>query len=43
MKKKEMIDLVRRYFDGIDREDFAAVSATLADDCGLRPTPLDSV
>lgn len=33
MKEKEMIDLVRRYFDSVDKEDFAAVSATLTDDC----------
>ncbi len=33
MTENEMIDLVRRYFDGVDKEDFAAVNATLTDDC----------
>ncbi len=33
MQEKEMIDLVRRYFDAVDKEDLAAVNATLADDC----------
>ena len=33
MKEKEMIDLVKRYFNGVDNEDIAAVSATLTDDC----------
>ncbi len=33
MNETEMIDLVRRYFDGVDREDFATLSATLTDDC----------
>lgn len=33
MKENEMIDLVRRYFDGVDKEDFTAVNATLTDDC----------
>lgn len=28
-----MIDLVRHYFAGVDGEDFAAIGATLADDC----------
>lgn len=28
-----MIDLVRRYFTAVDAEDFAAIAATLADDC----------
>lgn len=28
-----MIELVGRYFDGVDGEDFAAISGTLTDDC----------
>ncbi len=28
-----MIELVRRYFEAVDGEDFAAVASTLAEDC----------
>ncbi len=35
MKQHELIDLVERYFDAVDREDFATVSATLSPDCVL--------
>ncbi len=28
-----MIDLVRRYFEAVDGEDFAAVASTLTEDC----------
>ena len=33
MTESDMIDLVNRYFTGVDGEDFAAIAATLADDC----------
>lgn len=33
MRQHELIDLVERYFDAVDREDFPAVSATLTSDC----------
>ena len=33
MTQQEMIDLVKRYFHGVDQEDFGAISETLTDDC----------
>lgn len=33
MTANEMIDLARRYFEGIDGQDFGAVAATLTEDC----------
>ena len=50
MKQDEMIDLVERYFDAVDREDFQAIGATLTDDCvftvethGVRLEGLDEI
>ena len=33
MTERDLIDLVRRYFDAVDGEDFEAIRATLADGC----------
>lgn len=33
MTKKEMIELVGRYFASVDGEDFAAIESTLTEDC----------
>ena len=33
MTERDMIDLVRRYFDAVDGEDFDSLRATLADGC----------
>ncbi len=33
MTRQEMIDLVKRYFQGVDQADFEAVTETLTDDC----------
>ena len=33
MNDQEMIALVKKYFDGVDREDFDAISDTLTSDC----------
>lgn len=33
MERHELIELVERYFDAVDRQNFAAVSATLTPDC----------
>ena len=33
MNRQEMIDLVTQYFSAVDREDFGAISATMAEDC----------
>ena len=50
MTEHEMIELVRRYFTAVDGEDFAAIAATLADDCvftvethGIRLSGLDEI
>ena len=33
MTQQQLIDLVERYFDAVDREDFPALGATLSPDC----------
>jgi hypothetical protein len=33
MTRQEMIDLVKRYFGGVDGADFGVISETLTDDC----------
>ena len=33
MQKEDLIDLVRRYFDGVDGEDFATISDVFTADC----------
>jgi ketosteroid isomerase-like protein len=33
MKQQEMIDLVEKYFTGVDNADFEVIVETLADDC----------
>ena len=33
MTKRQMIDLVERYFQAVDAEDFGAIAGTLADGC----------
>lgn len=50
MTQQELIDLVERYFDAVDREDFPAISATLSPDCvftvethGVRLEGLDAI
>lgn len=50
MRQQEMVALVERYFDAVDREDFPAVSATLSPDCvftvethGIRLEGIDEI
>ena len=33
MTKQQMIDLVLKYFDGVDSADFANIRSTMTDDC----------